>query len=625
MAASAGFAGRRRVRHGSLERPVNGRMYRGTWLLVGLPLLVAAFSVARPEPLPAPPLPATFDGQSARILADDLAAQYPRRSPGELGPVNWVEEKFRLYGFRAERDRFVVDAPGLGRRTLTNVIVRAPGRSPRTLVVLAHRDDAGFGPGANDNASGTAALVELARAYARPTTAGSPPGSVRPAHTILFVSTDGGAYGSLGAAHLAESASYRDRIVSVISLDALAGRSPPRLVIDSDRPLTASPVLVRTAAERVLEETGSAPTRERAIEQLFDLAFPFSRFEQAPFVSRGLAAVTLTTLPEGRQDRGSDTVAALDAGRLGQLGRAAQQLLLSLDQGIEPGPSSSGYVYLGDRILRGWALQLVLAAMAIPFLAAAVDLFARCRRRHISLAPAWRSLRTRLLFWAWVGAVFALLDLAGVWPDGIARPPSPDEPAAHDWSTLGLSLLAVAGVLGWFLSRQRLVPRRTVSDVEQLAGHTAALLALGLLSLLVVVTNAYGLVFLLPALHAWLWLPQVRARKLWIRGLVLAAGFAGPALLLLTFATRYGLGLDAPWYLVTLVSLDYVSPVPVALFLAFAACAGQFAALATGRYAPYPDVAERGPRGPLREVVRRSVLAVRARHAPEEERRALGG
>ena len=34
--------------------------------------------------------------------ADDLAAQYPRRSPGELGPVNWIEEKFRLYGFRAD-------------------------------------------------------------------------------------------------------------------------------------------------------------------------------------------------------------------------------------------------------------------------------------------------------------------------------------------------------------------------------------------------------------------------------------------------------------------------------------------------------------------------------------------
>ena len=31
---------RRRPRPGSLDRPVNGRLYRGTWLLVGLPLLL---------------------------------------------------------------------------------------------------------------------------------------------------------------------------------------------------------------------------------------------------------------------------------------------------------------------------------------------------------------------------------------------------------------------------------------------------------------------------------------------------------------------------------------------------------------------------------------------------------
>ena len=37
---------------------------------------------------------------------------------------------------------------------------------------MAHRDDPGDGPGANDNATGTAALVELARGYALSTAAG---------------------------------------------------------------------------------------------------------------------------------------------------------------------------------------------------------------------------------------------------------------------------------------------------------------------------------------------------------------------------------------------------------------------------------------------------------------------
>ena len=65
MAVAPAPSERRRPRPGSLERPINGRMYRGTWLLVALPLLVAAFSVARPAPLAAPPLPPAFDRTAA--------------------------------------------------------------------------------------------------------------------------------------------------------------------------------------------------------------------------------------------------------------------------------------------------------------------------------------------------------------------------------------------------------------------------------------------------------------------------------------------------------------------------------------------------------------------------------
>ncbi len=83
----------------------------------------------------------------------------------------------------------------------------------------------------------------------------------------------------------------------------------------------------------------------------------------------------------------------------------------------------------------------------------------------------------------------------------------------------------------WFVARDRLLPRRRVRPEEELAGHVAALLALGVVGLLVVATNPFALLFLLPSLHAWLWLPQVRARPLPARLGVLLVGFAGPALL----------------------------------------------------------------------------------------------
>src|SRR5213078_5182936 len=94
---------RRRARRGSPERPVNGRLYRGTWLLVGLPLLVAAFSVQHPAALPPPSLPPTFDGGSALSLAKELSREYPDRAPGNSGAVGaarWLSDKMTFFGYR---------------------------------------------------------------------------------------------------------------------------------------------------------------------------------------------------------------------------------------------------------------------------------------------------------------------------------------------------------------------------------------------------------------------------------------------------------------------------------------------------------------------------------------------
>src|SRR5919202_3637481 len=227
MAAAPARSGRRRPRHGWLERPGSARMYRGTWLLVALPLLVAAFSVAHPAPLAAPPLPAAFDRNAAVALASDLARSFPDRSPGSpqaLGAAQWLEQQFSAYGFQTQVDRFEATIPGSGRVRLENISTVAPGSSPDTIVVMAHRDNAGTGPGANDNASGTAALIELARGYE------NVGGGRRatPAHRILFLSTDGGAFGGLGAEHFAAQAARRNDVVAVLNLDALGGGGPPR-------------------------------------------------------------------------------------------------------------------------------------------------------------------------------------------------------------------------------------------------------------------------------------------------------------------------------------------------------------------------------------------------------------
>src|SRR4029079_10814765 len=168
---------RRRARPGSLERPVNGRLYRGTWMLVGLPPLGGALSVARPEPLPRA-FPPEFDGAAAKQLASELAGDKPYRYPGTLASADWFREQLAPYGLPVRTERFSAVIPGKGRVHMQNLVVEAVGRSPRTILVMAHRDNTGVGQGANDNASGTAMLIQLARAYGSPQ--GFPAGRLRP-------------------------------------------------------------------------------------------------------------------------------------------------------------------------------------------------------------------------------------------------------------------------------------------------------------------------------------------------------------------------------------------------------------------------------------------------------------
>jgi hypothetical protein len=617
---------RRRPRRGTLARPVNGQLYRSCFLFVSLPLLLAAFSVTRPVALQRPLLPPAFDTKAALALASDLATQYPDRVPGSPSAhaaAGWFRSQLNSYGLPATIDSWRQSVPGLGRARLENVVAVAAGQSPQVIVVMAHRDDTGAGPGANDNASGTAALVELARGYAQPETEAQVP--VQSAHTLVFLSTDGGAYGALGALHFLQTSDYRDRILAVVNLDALAGPGHPRIEFGGDRPRSPPGALVATAAARLGEQTGSRPHHAGVFGQLIDLGFPLTVYEQGPFVAAGVPAVTLTTGGTRPPPAFGDTVSRLRSTKLAQMGRAAQELLGSLNQALELSASTTSSVWIGDRLIRGWAIKLVLIALLLPFIVAAVDLYALCRRFRVPLLGSAQALRSRLIFWFFAAGVFTCFRLLGAWPSGPARPPNPATPLAGNWPVLGLLGLGVVVGLGWLVVRYRLVPRHTVAPDERLAGHTVALLALVVVGLLVVATNPFALVFALPAFHLWLWLPQLRTSPATTRVALFLLGLIGPALILLSLGWRLGLGLDAPWYLLELVSIGYVKPMVALVAVAAAAPAAQLAVAAAGRYAPYPAAHERGPRGPIRELVRAVVLGLRAhRREVERRRQALG-
>jgi hypothetical protein len=586
MAASpprTGAERRRRARRGSVERPVNGRIYRAAWALVALPLLIAAFTIARPAALPAPALPPSFDGPTAAQVAEDFADDCPDRTPGTDGATcatAWVRDRLDDYELVVEEHPFEADVPGRGSVPFVNLVARPAGTAETrdAIVVMAHRDNLGLSAGRDDNASGTAALIELARNLS----------TVSLAHAIVFVSTDGGAYGNVGAAQLAADAGFTERVLAVVDLDSLGGPGPPRLAFAGDRPRSPSGELVATAAASVLAQRGSGPTYATALDQILDLAFPFSFYGQSPFLARNVSALTLTSAGDRPPKPAQDTAATFRPEQLGELGAAAQRLIGSLDSAAEIASGTDSYVYLGGRLVRGFTIQLLLVIALLPPLLATLDLAARVHRRGGELGPATRAYLWRLLAWAFAGGIAALFSLVGLFPNGVARPLSPDEGPGVDWPIVALLGFAAISGLAWLAIRPKLLPAAPAERAEELAGHLVVMLVLCAIGVALAIANPYSLLFVLPALHAWLWIPHVRdAHPAW-RAVVLLVGFAGPILLVVSFAVRFRLGFDALWYVPALFSVGYA---PLALFVAlmpFGAAAGQAGAILFGRYAACP-------------------------------------
>jgi hypothetical protein len=179
----------------------------------------------------------------------------------------------RTYGLPVESDTWSQRVPGLGKLPLQNLwaSLRAnrptPSSCSRTVTTRAAVP--------RNDARRARQLVELARSYA-----GRRPRQrrVRGAHTVVFLSTDGGAYGGLGAARFAARSPFR--VVAVINLDAIAAAAPPRLVITGDQPRSPAATLVETASQRLLEQTGQRVRRAGFFDQLVDLAFLFTLYEQ---------------------------------------------------------------------------------------------------------------------------------------------------------------------------------------------------------------------------------------------------------------------------------------------------------------------------------------------------------
>ena len=447
---------KRRARRGSVEQPINGRLVRGASLLVLGPLLLLALTIGRPGPFPglgaAAVVRRTVGDRRSRPSSRSTIPIAQPGSAGAAGAADWFKEKLALYGLATEDDAWDETHPGArARPAAATSSPSSRARRDDAILVLAHRDNTGVGPGANDNASGTAALIELARGYGR---LGTVAGRPKPQHTLIFLSSDGGAYGGFGAERFASTSPFRDRIKAVVSLDGLAGTATAaaraRRASSRARPLRRSSGRPTSRSPRQL---GRPPARPGWLVQLVDLGVPFGYGEQAPFLGRKISAIRLTTAPDDdaaarRRHAGPARRDPLRPARPGRRvdSRVARRRHRARRRHCRARlPRQPDHPRLGDRARPDRRARPVprrrdrpLRPQPAATAAAARGLARRCGRGSASGSGS--------------GSSIGLGALAGVFPRGSAIPPPPDSPAVTDWPVAGLVVLAAA-------RRPRLVAR----------------------------------------------------------------------------------------------------------------------------------------------------------------------
>jgi hypothetical protein len=542
------------------------RIYRAGFLPILFVLVLVGFSLREPpRPLTASLAPDAFDGVAALRQLDRLAAEAPLRRPGSAGDrlvARRVEATLRANGFRVGVRR-VTGETADGSRELETVVGERAGFSNRRIVVLAHRD--ALGRGARAELSGTAALLELARVL----------GGRTLGRTLVLASTSGGTAGLAAAEQLAERPG--GPVDAVLVLGDLAGTRTDRpLVVPWSQSTALAPLELRRTVEAALmaEARMRAGTVSPSV-QLARLAFPLTLGEQGPFNAQGLGAVLLSASGE----RAPAADAPVSAERLTAFGRAALRSIGALDGGGEL-PGSEPYMLLEHKVLPVWPVRLLAIALMLPVLLAAVDAFARVRRRRERVGMWLRWVAMSVLPFL-LAALLAIL----LFRSGLIEA-APDAPVAGLASAPNLAALAsvlVLLALSWFGLRPWLLRllgietgfRPAIAASADLratspsasgdlrttspgggGAATAIVLVLCVATLAVWIGNPYASLLLIPALHLWLlaMAPEMHLRRALALALW-ALGLAAPLLVAYAYGRQFGLGpLGLAWMVTLLVA-----------------------------------------------------------------------
>ena len=309
--------------------PVN--MLSGEWRQADSPMavdvrpLVKAAGAAL-KPLPPDPakaladLPPVFSrGTMTDTIATLTAPAMEGRGVGTKGlaaAATFIADRFKAYGLLPGGDRggyfqsFTIPKGPDGKpHQLVNVVGYLAGSrtdwKTQSAIVSAHYDHLGRGwpdvhkgdesrihPGADDNASGVAVLLELARALAA---------SDKPSRNVVFIAFAGEEAGLAGSRHFAAAPSPfpLDGVIGVVNIDTVGRLADQRISVLGTGTATEWQHIFRGAGFVTGVESRNIP---EAIQSS----------DHVPFVERGIPAVQIFTGAHADYHRPTDTAEKVD-------------------------------------------------------------------------------------------------------------------------------------------------------------------------------------------------------------------------------------------------------------------------------------------------------------------------
>ncbi len=506
--------------------------------------MLALFSLkSEPKPHVSALAPDAFDSVRAFNTLGDIVDDYPDRRPGSEGnemAADLVDAKLAGLGFEVERQEFEDNVEGRSLK-MSNVVGVLRGDSEETVVVIAHRDAERVGEAVSGGA-GTAVLIELATAL----------NSVRHRKTITLVSTDGATEAGAGARFFAENLDDKGTIEGIFVLDNFGASSlrQPFVVPWSESDVLSPLTLERTVERAVRVEVEKTASGFGTVEQLIRQAFPLALQEQGILLADGLPAVTISSHGELPLASGSDTLDSVSRKNFSQFGKATLAALLALDGAQTADKSPDRYVFFAGRVMPGWAIRLLAITLLLPAAFVSVDAFARSMRRRLPVSrELLRVLLRSLPFLVFLMGSYLFLS-TGLLPEAPSGAFNPLTFEASISSMIGWAVLACVSVGVYFYSR-RFVGGGSAQDYSRDVDASGVALSLVLvgIALAVWLVNPFTALFLLPAVHLWILVPNVDVP--W-KGLLLpilaVAGLAGIIAILIYYATTFDLGLSVFHY-----------------------------------------------------------------------------